>query len=177
MSGSKLGSNKRRAKALGLSFEEYSAKLEAGEKWCSGCKAWHPIVHFKSDRSRTDGYATICSAARREQYQAKYIPSPRISKLGEFFVPTRDGDKKQARARVNHHIATGLLPDPNTLPCADCTHRWSQGERRHEYDHHKGYSAEHQLDVEAVCTTCHHARSDARGESTKSRFLQGGDRG
>lgn len=31
-----------------------------------------------------------------------------------------------------------------------------------EYDHHLGYAAEHHEDVEAVCTTCHHAREVER---------------
>ncbi len=56
---------------------------------------------------------------------------------------------------------TACQPFP-PWPCADCGHVWAEGERRHEYDHHNGYAAEHQLDVEAVCTVCHHAREKAR---------------
>jgi hypothetical protein len=52
----------------------------------------------------------------------------------------------------------GRRPHPNDLPCTDCSHVWAPGERRHEYDHHLGYAAEHHLDVEPVCTTCHAAR-------------------
>lgn len=33
----------------------------------------------------------------------------------------------------------------------------------HEYDHANGYDGENQLYVEPVCTTCHHAREEARG--------------
>jgi len=169
MAGHQTGAMKRAAAYLGLSFEEYTAKIEAGEKWCVGCKAWHPVAAFGVDKSRGDGLSTICISGRKEKHRAKYIRRPRTSKLGAFFVPARDGDKEQARARVNHHIKVGLLPDPNALPCADCGHVCTEGERRHEYDHHQGYAAEHQLDVEAVCTICHRARGDARGEIQQKR--------
>lgn len=52
----------------------------------------------------------------------------------------------------------GRRPHPNTMPCNDCGHVWSEGERRHEYDHHLGYAAEHHYDVEVVCTMCHAQR-------------------
>lgn len=39
---------------------------------------------------------------------------------------------------------------------------WKPGERRHEYDHHLGYSVARMLDVEAVCTLCHAARREKR---------------
>lgn len=74
--------------------------------------------------------------------------------------PPRDGDKKQARKRVNVLVRTGRIPRPNALPCTDCGHVWSPGERRHEYDHYLGYGAAHHLDVQPVCTTCH-AQRDA----------------
>ena len=77
-------------------------------------------------------------------------------------VPTRDGDKRQARARVNYLASAGRIARPNELACADCGHAWAPGERRHEYDHHQGYGAEQQLAVQAVCTRCHHRRERNR---------------
>jgi hypothetical protein len=78
--------------------------------------------------------------------------------------PPRDGDKVQARQRINVEVRTGRRPRPNTIPCVDCGHVWKAGERRHEYDHHLGYKAEHHYDVQAVCTRCQRARSVKRGE-------------
>jgi hypothetical protein len=72
--------------------------------------------------------------------------------------PPRDGDRKQARQRINVEVRTGRRPHPNSLPCADCGHVWSEGEQRHEYDHHKGYAPEHHLEVEPVCVDCHAKR-------------------
>ena len=76
-------------------------------------------------------------------------------------MPSRDGDKKQARRRVNYLVDIGLLPDPDDVPCVDCGHLGADGPR-HEYDHYLGYSAEHHEDVEAVCSGCHHKREAVR---------------
>lgn len=78
----------------------------------------------------------------------------------------RDGDKVQARQRINVEVRNGTRPHPNTLPCVDCGHVHRLGERRHEYDHHLGYAAAHHLDVEPVCTTCHAKRDSAKKMAT-----------
>lgn len=87
-------------------------------------------------------------------------------RYGPLPHPARDGDKVQARHRVNVEVRTGKRPHPNTLPCADCGHIHSQGERRHEYDHHLGYAAEHHLEVESVCTLCHAKRDSSKAVQT-----------
>lgn len=81
--------------------------------------------------------------------------------------PARDGDKKQARQRINVEVRMGRRPHPNTLACADCGHIHASGERRHEYDHHLGYAAEHHLDVEPVCTICHAKRDGEPANKTE----------
>ena len=78
--------------------------------------------------------------------------------------PLRDGDKVQARQRVNLEVRTGRIPHPNLLPCVDCDHKWNSGERRHEYDHYLGYSAEHHLHVQVVCTRCHAKRDGVKAQ-------------
>jgi hypothetical protein len=82
------------------------------------------------------------------------------------FMAPRDPNKLLARSRVNVEVRFGRRPHPNKLPCTDCGHIWSKGERRHEYDHHKGYAAEHHFDVEPVCTICHAARDGVRANQT-----------
>lgn len=86
--------------------------------------------------------------------------------MGPVPNPPRSGDKLQARQRINVEVRTGKRPHPNTLPCTDCGHTWAEGERRHEYDHHLGYGAEHHYDVEPVCTTCHAARDSLQKQKT-----------
>lgn len=149
------------------------------QKWCTGCKETHPLSAFGSDRSRPDGFAASCRAARKRRYDATYVSrgdrvNPLTGRPGPAPKPPRDGDREQARQRINVEVRTGRRANPNDLPCADCGHR--DADRRHEYDHHLGYAAEHHLDVEPVCTTCHHARAIARGEQADPK-LRPRDRG
>lgn len=95
-----------------------------------------------------------------------YGVNPQTGLPGPAPLPPRSGDKKQARCRINVEVRNGRRPRPNTLPCTDCGHIWSQGERRHEYDHHLGYGAEHHYDVEPVCTLCHAARDSSKKHQT-----------
>jgi hypothetical protein len=130
-------------------------------KRCSTCREAKAVTEFARDNSRTDGLTYRCRPCRNASARSGYTPKPRPA-VGRRYVPARDGDQQQARRRIDHLINVGLLPDPNDVPCVDCEHLWSEGERRHEYDHHRGYAAGHHEDVEAVCTTCHHARENER---------------
>lgn len=160
MAGTAAGAMKRAATLRGMTIQEY--KLRAiTEKWCTACREWHPRAQFNPDASRWDGLSAACGAARRARYQ----PRPRT--VQRTLVPlrrvaARDGDVKQARRTVNAHVEAGRWPAPASLPCVDCGHVWSDGERRHEYDHHLGYAAKHHESVEPVCTTCHHIREQER---------------
>lgn len=170
--GSALGCRKVAAPKAGMSLEDYISRVESGQKWCTGCKEWHSREAFGADASRADGLAAQCLRWRKRHYDATHVRKGRQSRAGLFLVPTRDGDKKQARARVNHAVDAGRLPDPNSLPCADCGHE-HDGERRHEYDHHMGYSAEHQLTVQAVCSVCHKRREAERAMAENKLPING----
>lgn len=128
-------------------------------KWCVACKARHPRSEFGRDRSRGDGLSASCLASRRVKER-----KPQLGSLGrrKWLKPTRDGDAKQARRRVNYLVEQGRIPHPDDLPCLDCGDGVYVGEYRHEYDHAKGYDGDNQLYVEPVCSRCHHNREDAR---------------
>jgi hypothetical protein len=144
-----------------MTLEAYRAKLAAGELHCLRCRSWHPADDFALDRSRGRGRAASCKQSQNAHQRETYEPTPR-PEPGRRYVAARDDDQKQARRRVNYLVDAGLLPSPNRLPCTDCGHVWTAGERRHEYDHHLGYSAEHHESVEPVCTSCHHRRENER---------------
>lgn len=158
--GSSEGALKTAARRLGLTVEEYKAQVAAGLKWCIECRQWQGVEEFGVDRSRGDGLAARCLQSKRSRERQRYVRRPR-PQPGRRFVASRDGDKKQARRRVNHLVDTGLLPDPGDVPCADCGHLGPDGPR-HEYDHHLGYGAAYHEAVEAVCSTCHRRRENAR---------------
>ena len=157
-----LRARRTAAARLGISLDGYDRHLHDGEKWCGGCREWHHRGQFPIDRSRGDGLHPHCREARRATYRATYQLSDEPQPRGRRYVEPRDGDYRQARRRVNYLVQLGLLPPANSVPCVDCAHEWVTGERRHEYDHHLGYGADHHEDVEAVCTTCHHTRETRR---------------
>lgn len=54
------------AKRIGVSVDEYERRIAAGEKWCSGCRAWHPVQMFGPNR---DGYQKYCRTWRAESFR------------------------------------------------------------------------------------------------------------
>jgi hypothetical protein len=99
--------------------------------------------------------------------------NPLTGRPGPAPKPPRDGDREQARQRINVEVRTGRRPRPSALPCVDCGHACEPGGRRHEYDHYLGYAPEHHYDVEPVCTVCHRARNEQRGETIHVRGHSG----
>lgn len=160
--GRRLGRLKQLAQAAGISVEEYQKLRDRGQKWCMLCRAWQPESAFAIDRSRYDGLTSACRASRNSESRASYTPAPLPRRYGPLPQAGRDGDVRQARYKVNHEVAAGRIPPPNSLPCTDCGHRWQTGDPRHEYDHYLGYAAVHHLDVQPVCTRCHHQREADR---------------
>lgn len=94
-----------------------------------------------------------------------YGVNPITGRPGPAPKPPRDGDKIQARQRINVQVRRGERPHPDTLPRTDCGHvRKDHTDRRHQYDHFLGYAPEHHYDVQPVCVPCHGKRALARGE-------------
>ena len=162
---------KATATRLGISLDEYLKRIALDQKWCSECKAWHPRSAFGVDNSRHDHLASGCLLSKQARNRRRYIPVPAEARkqMGPPAFSPRDGDKRQARQRINVQVRTGKRPRPNSLPCVDCGHVWAEGERRHEYDHYLGYGAAHHYDVEPVCSTCHAAREWNRGVFSQKR--------
>src|SRR5215831_16696013 len=164
------GAMKARAKALGMTLVDYKGMLAAGQKWCTGCKAWHAREQFGVDRTRSDGLASACLDSRHTGNPRGWAGRPRINPLsgrpGPMAKP-RDGDRLQARACVNRMVRTGRLPRPDAMVCVDF------GSRARIYDHYLGYAAEHHVDVEPVCDNCDGVRRSSRGEYNPHRDGEG----
>lgn len=167
MAQTQEGAIKARAAKLGMTVAQYNERTVL-EKWCTDCKGWHPREEFGADASRSDGLSAHCLKSRHTGHPRGWHEKPAINPItgrpGTTPKPARDGDKLQARARVNHEVDEGRMPDPDDLTCTDCGHIHEAGGLRHSYDHYLGYSAQHQLDVQAVCNSCHGKRSVRRGE-------------
>jgi hypothetical protein len=134
---------------------------DATTKRCAKCGEVKEHASFARDASRADGLTYWCQHCRNNRARTNYTPKPG-ERFGPKPAPARSGDKRQARKRVNQLVKAGKIPHPKALPCHDCGHIFAIGERRHEYDHYLGYSAEHHRDVQPVCTSCHAQRERRR---------------
>lgn len=161
--GSRLGIEKIAAKKTGLSLEDYHSRITNNEKWCTRCRCWHSVAEFGIDLNRTDGRSAQCRRSKRVIQRALNFGRGRRGWLTE----TRDGDKLQARRRVNYLVEQGIIPHSDDIPCVDCADMVFSTNYRHEYDHVHGYNGANQLYVEPVCVKCHRNREEARrGEAT-----------
>ena len=59
------------ATRLGIAPEEYAAHRAAGERWCSGCRAWLALAAFALNGNNADGYQSRCRACKKV-YDAAY---------------------------------------------------------------------------------------------------------
>lgn len=171
MAQTRDGALKIAAKRAGIPLADYIAAVTQGFKWCTGCKALHEVGNFGADKSRYDGLSAACLASRKRMYDRTYEKVPEELRVQPGRPPKApvEGDKRQARRRINLLVRTGRLATPNSVPCFDCGHRWEPGGRRHEYDHFRGYASEHHLDVQVVCSRCHCDRELRRGKWGRKR--------
>lgn len=169
----KRGSLVIAASRIGCSEETYQKNRGLGLKWCWYCQRWHHGTEFGKNPSKSDGMTSLCKRAISIRQKARYVPKPKRP-LGRQRKPTRSGDKRQAIGRINYLVRVGIIPPPWQLPCTDCGHIGDG--RDHEYDHYLGYSAEHHLDVQSVCTKCHGIRTVGRGERPKPPLAKKSER-
>lgn len=160
MAQTKEGAIKIAAKKTGVSVGQYRTNINNGLLWCTGCKMWHKKDVFNSDKSRWTGKTQSCRIYKKIEYKKlhKPIPPEQRKRMGPSPFAEREGDKKQARRRINVLVRTGKIPHPNNLICSDCGHVHKAGGKRHEYDHYEGYSTGKHLVVRALCSTCHHKK-------------------
>lgn len=150
MPGSREGASKAAATRLGISFVEYVAHHQNGEKWCTGCRQWHRVERFNVNRSRWDQLQHMCVEARRP-----------------YADPKRNIAHEQARHAVSQAVQIGCIASADRVPCSDCGHIGPT--RRHHYDHVEGYAPAKRLRVQAVCTLCHADREKARGSYRRKK--------
>ena len=139
--GSRVGVQKAAAKRIGISIEEYLARIAKGFKWCYRCKLWKQKSEFPSDKSRGDNLASTCADCRHVKVRRKHKHKAPSGKV-----------QSQASNAVNYEIKCGKLAKPTNLPCYDC------GEPAREYHHYLGYRKSHWLNVIPLCNKCHSRR-------------------
>ena len=162
-------------------------------KYCPKCSQTKPVTEFSCDRSARDGLYARCKhcdsersrkdyalnrsarRARRRAYNAAHAEELRayfrdyyIVNAGELRARRHDyhtsnPDKIAGKKAVKQAIQQSILPSLHTQACAAC------GGQATDYHHHAGYAPENQLDVIALCRSCHklaHARASAIDDSS-----------
>ena len=159
MAQTKEGAVKYAAKMAGLTLPEYIERVSRGLKKCCICKQWKEVSLFDKDSSRHDGISSKCKECHRGLWRIKLQGGPQRK-------PRRQGDKTQARQRINQDVKRGIRPDPNDLHCVLCGHKGE--DKRHEYHHVCGYEPEHHYGVMPFCSTCHHQEEKRINEQQDS---------
>lgn len=148
-------------------------------KTCAKCKESKPLESFYRQAKSADGrgsYCRECAAAYMLGWNAKhpeYAAAQMRTYVGDRAKRAanvrhsrqRHPDHERARGAVRRAVAAGRMPPAKALSCVDC------GEGARQYDHARGYSEAHHLDVEPVCTRCHGIRSRSRGEHRRKVSL------
>lgn len=167
MANTKIGAQKTAAHKLGISVQEYQQNINSGLKWCWRCRNFKRLDLFNRNWGSVDSRTNCCRSCQQAKDRARYKPVPPEERKPRGFAahPPRDGDKQQARNRVNREIRKGNLPHAQTVPCTDCGHIGHN--RLHEYDHYLGYAAINHLVVECVCVPCHNRREQQRRKQEK----------
>jgi 5-methylcytosine-specific restriction endonuclease McrA len=93
-----------------MDLASYLARIENGEKWCTGCRDWRPVDQFGRDASRSDGLASACQRCRRvaERVSTKGRPSA-------FRGRTHSDDAKSRMSAARRGKPNGRLGAKHTL--------------------------------------------------------------
>ena len=79
--GSRAGVIKGVAAHLGLSVDDYLARIQAGDLWCTACRSWHARDEFGKDVHRGSGRASVCLNSRHTGKPRGWHGRPNINPL------------------------------------------------------------------------------------------------
>lgn len=131
-------------------------------KTCSHCKQIKPVLEFCKNRTKKDGYQTICKTCQMA-YKRQYVQSEESKMRGKRYWQSKKGkaaksrkdkkyaknnpEKRKAKVAICHAITAGRIPLVSTLKC-------SCGKQAEQY-HHPSYLPESRLNVVPKCRKCH----------------------
>ena len=82
MTGTSRGVLLTASRRIGIEVAEYCWRLSHDEKWCVGCRRWHPIDAFGPDVTRGDGRASTCRDMKNQR-QRTWWAHRRARRTGE----------------------------------------------------------------------------------------------
>lgn len=143
---------------------------------CGKCQQWKPKSRFAKDSSLTRGVSNTCKECRSEwsKENSEYLTGKATEwqrnnperaratvraweeknpeKVTQYRNTTigRYPERARARQAVRSAVYLGKLPPAWTMVCEGCQEALAA-----HWHHHRGYAEEFQLDVIALCATCH----------------------
>lgn len=137
-------------------------------KYCLKCKTTKPIEDFRVDKRRISGRISSCKTCHNEicrryrkspegivhqrAYEKQRRPKRRLNPdylKSQSAWYERNPLATKARRKVHAAIRKGIIQKASKCICAKC------GNQARHYHHHKGYDEGHELDVIALCSSCH----------------------
>ena len=148
-------------------FPRYKLGKLGRHNQCKVCRREANQRYIHSDRGKAKRKA-LAQSPKAKQAMRQYLDTPhgRIlhAKHGKQWMQTdkgkayrKEADKRRAekhpkkvkaRLAISHEIAQGRMQSAKTQFCAHC------GNKAEYWHHHRGYEAEHRLDVIALCRHC-----------------------
>ena len=61
------------AHRIGMSQEEYLERVNAGVKWCPGCRLWHAVAQFSPDVNKATGLSSNCRVAEAKRAASRRV--------------------------------------------------------------------------------------------------------
>ena len=98
----------RSAKLLGIAVGEYTARRNAGEKWCGRCKSWKLLPDFGGDSHAWDGLYTACLACTHVKVRKPNLSSRMKGK--RHSEETRARMRASKRGAKNSNWKGGVTP-------------------------------------------------------------------
>lgn len=138
--GTPNGAAKCAARHHGLSLEDYQAKLSAGLKWCSSCRAWVDRDTFSRDASRSDGLSTRCKPCEKAKYKR--------------FRPRQRELEAQNRAGINERMRCWRSDPTNAAKQRACSRRYRKKNLERCRDQERRYYQENRERCKETSRAC-----------------------
>lgn len=136
--GSKIGVLKIAAKRLGMTFEQYMARVENEEKHCGKCQEWKDLCFFHVDNSRGDGRASVCKKCRHSGYhpfRGKALSESHRNKIRKGVKMFYKKNESPLKGRIGHRNGIPHTPETRKKISEMTKLRTPRGKSHYSYTH------------------------------------------
>jgi 5-methylcytosine-specific restriction endonuclease McrA len=112
MAQTHIGAMKVLAKKSGMSFSDFMNFQAAGNKWCWRCRNFHNHSAFNKDRSRYDGFVSVCrNSKNKSESKSQSLKLAWNKRLTEGYVHPMKGKRFSDDARRNMGRKPGFISE------------------------------------------------------------------